>query len=59
MLTPGSHIPIVGIDELKELRPDVVIIFPWNIQTELVNSIRANFDYEPDMIVLVPEIKYL
>src|SRR5688572_17421066 len=28
---PGSHIPVVTESYLKEIKPDYVIIFPWNI----------------------------
>jgi hypothetical protein len=33
---PGSHIPILSQDILRERRPDVVLILPWNIAEEVV-----------------------
>jgi hypothetical protein len=32
---PGSHIPIVSPDRLRELTPDYVLILPWNIADEI------------------------
>lgn len=32
---PGSHIPIIAPEKLTELRPDYVLILPWNIATEI------------------------
>lgn len=32
---PGSRIPIVGEQALKDDRPDVVLILPWNLRAEL------------------------
>jgi hypothetical protein len=33
---PGSHIPIHAPDAIKEDRPDVVLILPWNLKDEIV-----------------------
>jgi hypothetical protein len=35
---PGSHIPIVSPSQMKNLRPDWVIIFPWNISNEIMDK---------------------
>jgi len=32
---PGSHVPVVNEDYLKEKQPDYIMIFPWNIQDEI------------------------
>ena len=32
---PGSHIPILAPDVLRQNRPDYLIIFPWNIADEI------------------------
>lgn len=33
---PGSHIPIVSPAQLAALRPDYVLILPWNIADEII-----------------------
>jgi SAM-dependent methyltransferase len=33
---PGSHIPIVAPSLLREQKPDVVLILPWNITEEVI-----------------------
>lgn len=38
---PGSHIPIVPPTALRERRPDVVLVLPWNIADE----VRAQHAY--------------
>jgi SAM-dependent methyltransferase len=38
MYLPGSHIPIVHPSRLVELNPDFVIILPWNIVSEVLDS---------------------
>ena len=56
---PGSHIPIVAPDRLRQAKPDFVLILPWNIATE----IRARFSHQKDrgvrFVTVVPEIKML
>jgi len=35
--TPGSHVPILNPDQiLQNPTPDVIIIFPWNIKSEII-----------------------
>jgi SAM-dependent methyltransferase len=38
---PGSHIPVVHPEVLRERRPDIILILPWNLREELV----AQLDY--------------
>jgi hypothetical protein len=35
---PGSHIPIYSPDHLRETKPDVVLILPWNLREEIVDQ---------------------
>lgn len=32
---PGSRIPIVGIEDLMEKQPDVLLVLPWNLADEI------------------------
>jgi SAM-dependent methyltransferase len=32
---PGTHIPIFAPDHIREQRPDLVLILPWNIRDEI------------------------
>lgn len=36
--TPGSHIPIVSPSVLRDMNPDYLIIFPWNIADEVISQ---------------------
>ena len=33
---PGSHIPIFPPEMLKEQKPDILLIIPWNIKDEIM-----------------------
>ncbi|PWR20800.1 class I SAM-dependent methyltransferase [Zavarzinia compransoris] len=40
-LLPGSHIPIVAPEALIEAAPDDLVILPWNVADEVVESMAA------------------
>jgi hypothetical protein len=58
-LLPGSHIPIVSPSELSVLRPDFVLILPWNIQQEVMQLHSYVRDWGGRFVVAVPELKVL
>lgn len=37
---PGSHIPIVAEEKIKELQPDYIIVLPWNFKEEINNRLQ-------------------
>ena len=37
---PGSRIPIVGEDRLVSDKPDFVVIFPWNLRSEIAKQLN-------------------
>ena len=39
-LLPGSHIPIYSPQKILETKPDYVLILPWNIKDEIINSMK-------------------
>lgn len=38
-LLPGTHIPIRSPDVLREDKPDVVLILPWNLREEIMEQL--------------------
>lgn len=32
---PGSHIPIIDLSKLKEIKPDKLLVLPWNLINEI------------------------
>jgi hypothetical protein len=37
-LLPGTHIPIRPVEALRETRPDIVLILPWNLRDEIMEQ---------------------
>jgi hypothetical protein len=38
---PGSRVPVVSPEAMLALRPDDILILPWNIETEIAGQLRA------------------
>lgn len=53
---PGSLIPIVGIDVLHERKPDYLLILPWNLTGEIVNTASFVREWGCKFITCVPHI---
>lgn len=56
---PGSHIPIIHPDELKNISLDYLIIFPWNIADEITAKVRPLLNENTKIVVFIPEFKIL
>lgn len=56
---PGTHIPVLHPDQLTERKPDIVLILPWNIQTEVVQQMAHIREWGGKFAVAVPSIKVL
>jgi SAM-dependent methyltransferase len=56
---PGSRIPIVGEDSLREHRPDIVVILPWNLRNELMRQLAYIRDWGGKFVTAVPGLAVL
>lgn len=53
---PGSHIPILPPKSLTDLRPDWVMILPWNIAEEVMHQQSGIQDWGGRFVVAVPKL---
>ena len=56
---PGSHIPVVNENYLKEIKPDFVIIFPWNLTEEISHQLSYIKEWGGQFVVPIPKVKVL
>jgi len=54
---PGSHIPIVKPDMLLEMKPDIVLVLPWNIAKEVAKQCSYIHDWGGQFVTVIPKIK--
>jgi SAM-dependent methyltransferase len=53
---PGSHIPIRSPDAIREDRPDVVLILPWNLQNEIMEQLSFVREWGGRFAARAPEL---
>lgn len=56
---PGSRIPILPPDALREARPAEVLVLPWNIAPEIIRQEQALVDIGTKFTVAVPRLRQL
>ncbi len=56
---PGTHVPIFAPDKIREVRPDYVLILPWNVKEEIVQQISDVRSWGGQFVVPIPEVRVL
>ncbi len=56
---PGSHIPIRSPRPLREDRPDVVLILPWNLREEIAAQLGFIREWGGRLAARTPELTLL
>ena len=54
---PGSHIPIVSEEMIREERPDYILILPWNLQDEIVSQLSYIREWGAQFVIPIPKLK--
>lgn len=54
---PASHIPVVSEVQLKNDRPDYVLILPWNLEKEIMEQLSYIKDWGGKFVVPIPTLK--
>ncbi|QRM45046.1 class I SAM-dependent methyltransferase [Rhizobium sp. BG4] len=58
-LLPGSHIPVYAPSELERAKPDYVVILPWNLTAEIVESCKYIADWGGRFVTAIPTLRIL
>jgi hypothetical protein len=56
---PGSHIPVVSEKSIKEVKPDFILIFPWNIKSEVTKQLNYVNEWGCKFVVAIPNLQEL
>jgi SAM-dependent methyltransferase len=56
---PGSRIPVVAADRLREHQPDFVLILPWNIAPEIAEQLDYIRQWNGRFVTAVPQLEIL
>jgi hypothetical protein len=52
---PGTHIPIFAPDRIRETRPDLVLVLPWNLRDEIVEQLAYIREWGGKFIIPIPQ----
>lgn len=55
-LLPGSHIPVLSPAEIDKLRPDYLVILPWNIADEVIREQKAIRNWGGQFVTAIPSL---
>ncbi len=58
-LLPGSHIPILAPERIGEIKPDYLVVLPWNLLGEIKTDMAAIAQWGGRFVVAVPETRVL
>ncbi len=53
---PGTHIPILHPDRIREARPDYLMILPWNLKDEIVQQTGYIREWGGRFVIPIPEV---
>jgi SAM-dependent methyltransferase len=54
--TPGMHVPIRPVEAIDQLKPDYVLILPWNLKDEIIQQMGHVGAWGAKFIVPIPEM---
>lgn len=55
--TPGTHIPILDPKCIAEVRPDYVLILPWNLREEIIAQLDYVRGWGGRFLLPIPEVR--
>ncbi len=55
--SPGTHIPIFPPDRIDETKPDLILILPWNLKTEIMQQMHHVAEWGCQFVVPIPEVQ--
>ncbi|WP_255621226.1 class I SAM-dependent methyltransferase [Pseudonocardia sp. DSM 110487] len=59
MHLPGTHIPVYPPERLAEVRPDYILILPWNLRAEIAQQIAYTRKWGARLVVPIPRLEFV
>jgi SAM-dependent methyltransferase len=57
--TPGTHIPIFPPERLADVRPDVILIMPWNLRDEIIGQLAYARAWGARLVLAIPGLEVI
>lgn len=56
---PASHIQIVSEEKISEIKPEYILILPWNIKDEIIEQIKYVKEWNCKFVVAIPSLEII
>ena len=56
---PGSHIPVVSVEQMMKIQPDWIVILAWNLKDEIVEELKEARKWGARFVVAMPRLEVL
>ena len=56
---PGSRIPVLAPDIIKQTKPDYVLVLPWNLKSEIAEQLSYIKDWQGKFIFAIPHVEVI
>ncbi len=56
---PGTLIPIMHPDRIRETKPDYIFILPWNLKDEIIEAMSFVDEWGARFVVPIPELQII
>ena len=56
---PGTHIPVLHPDKIRETQPDYLLILPWNIKEEIIDQMSFIREWGGKFVIPIPHLEIL
>lgn len=54
---PGSHIPIVNQEMITKIKPDYILILPWNLKDEIIDQLNYVKEWDTKFVLPLPTLE--
>ncbi|MEP6594733.1 MAG: hypothetical protein ABJA71_02255 [Ginsengibacter sp.] len=51
--------PVVNEEHLKKIKPDLLIIFPWNIKEEIIKQLDYIKEWNAAFVIPIPQLQVI
>jgi hypothetical protein len=56
--TPGTRIPIHPVERIDKDRPDVIVVLPWNLETEITAQLAHVGEWGAKLVYPLPTVHF-
>ena len=57
LLAPGCRVPVVHPDRIKEMKPDYIVVFPWNLSKEISQQLSYVREWGGQFVRFIPGVE--